>query len=59
MSGPARIFDRRAVRLHRDRAARRYEALAVARNPEFLHEEITDRLLERLGEVREPFADCL
>ena len=59
MSGPVRIFDRRVVRLHRDRAARRYLALAGARNPEFLHEEITDRLLERLGEVREPFADCL
>ena len=59
MSGPVRIFDRCAVRRHRDRAARRYPALAGARNPEFLHEEITDRLLERLDEVREPFADCL
>lgn len=59
MSGPVRIFDRRAVRLHRDRAACRYAALVGARNPEFLHEEVTDRLLERLGEVRDPFADCL
>lgn len=59
MSGPVRIFDRRAVRLHRDRAARRWPAPAGARNPEFLHEAVTDRLLERLAEVREPFADCL
>ncbi len=59
MTGPARIFDRRVVRLHRDRAARRYPALTGSRNPEFLHEEVTDRLLERLDEVRAPFADCL
>ena len=59
MTGPARIFDRRAVRLHRDRAARRWSEPAGSRNPEFLHEEVAGRLLERLGEVREPFADCL
>ena len=59
MNGPARIFDRRAVRLHRDRAARRWSEPAGSRNPEFLHEEVTDRLMERLGEIREPFADCL
>ena len=59
MNGPARIFDRRAVRLHRDRAARRWPAPDGSRNPEFLHDAVTDQLLERLAEVREPFADCL
>ncbi|MCY4192131.1 MAG: methyltransferase domain-containing protein [Rhodospirillaceae bacterium] len=59
MAIPHPIFDRCAVRHHRDRAARRYSNAVTAHNPEFLHEEITDRLLERLGEVRKPFADCL
>lgn len=59
MSEPAKIFDRRAVRQHRDRAAVRYPGLVDSRNPEFLHEEMTDRLLERLDEVRENFRDCL
>lgn len=59
MSSDAQIFDRRIVRRHRDRAAARYAGLVETRNPEFLHEEMTTRLLERLGEVKERFADCL
>jgi SAM-dependent methyltransferase len=47
------IFDRRAVRAHRDRAARRRSSGTDA---EFLHREIGDRLLERLDEVRRRFA---
>jgi NADH dehydrogenase [ubiquinone] 1 alpha subcomplex assembly factor 5 len=46
------IFDRRAVRAHRDRAAHK---LAAGSEAEFLHREIGDRLLERLGEVKRAF----
>ncbi len=60
MTGDATPFDRRAVRVHRDRAARRAEAaLRDGRDPEFLHQEIADRLVDRLAEVRRPFADIL
>jgi NADH dehydrogenase [ubiquinone] 1 alpha subcomplex assembly factor 5 len=50
------IFDRRAVRLHRDRAARQ---VAGSDDSEFLHREIADRLVERLGEVNRRFATVL
>lgn len=50
------IFDRRAVRLHRDRAARQ---VAGSDDSEFLHREIADRLVERLAEVTRPFATVL
>ncbi|MCW5771829.1 MAG: methyltransferase domain-containing protein [Rhodospirillaceae bacterium] len=50
------IFDRRAVRAHRDRAARRR---AIGADAEFLHREIGDRLLERLDEVKRGFACVL
>lgn len=46
------IFDRRAVRAHRDRAAQK---LADGIEAEFLHREIGDRLLERLDEVKRGF----
>jgi NADH dehydrogenase [ubiquinone] 1 alpha subcomplex assembly factor 5 len=60
MTGDAAPFDRRAVRHHRDRAARRAEAaLRDGRDPEFLHREVADRLVDRLREVRRPFADSL
>jgi SAM-dependent methyltransferase len=53
-------FDRRSVRDHRDRAARRAAAaLADGRDPEFLHHEVAERLAERLDEVKRPFADVL
>lgn len=47
------IFDRRAVRAHRDRAARAPDG------HEFLHREVAARLVERLGEVRREFAGVL
>ena len=50
------IFDRRAVRAHRDRAAQK---LADGLEAEFLHREIGDRLLERLEEVKRGFACVL
>lgn len=50
------VFDRRALRLHRDRAAR----MAPGPNdPEFLHAEIAGRLLERLDEVKRDFPRVL
>lgn len=45
------LFDRRAWRLHRDRAA----GSAV----DFLHREVTERLLDRLDLVNRDFADVL
>lgn len=60
MTGDAAPFDRRAVRDHRGRAARRAEvAERDGRDPEFLHREVADRLADRLDEVRRPFADIL
>jgi len=49
---PFAPFDRRAWRLHRDRAAR---SGAV----DFLHAEVADRLLDRLGDVRGQFRTLL
>jgi SAM-dependent methyltransferase len=48
---PILLFDRRALRLHRDRAARRCV--------KFLHTEIGDRVLERLDDVAGPFPEVL
>jgi malonyl-ACP O-methyltransferase BioC len=53
MTGPAEPFDRRAVRRHRDRAAAAFDAHA------FLFDEIGDRLLDRLADIRRPFAHVL
>lgn len=53
MSDPLRLFDRRAVRRHRDRAATRLEAVAG------LLRDLAERLLERLDEVNRRFALAL
>jgi NADH dehydrogenase [ubiquinone] 1 alpha subcomplex assembly factor 5 len=53
---PASLFDRRAWRLHRDRAAR--QALTTGA-VDFLHAEIADRLLDRLEIVNRQFAEAL
>ena len=45
---PLMLFDRRARRQHRDRAAR-------AGCVEFLHTEVADRLIERLDDVKREF----
>ncbi|HEY1432834.1 MAG TPA: methyltransferase domain-containing protein [Stellaceae bacterium] len=45
---PFMLFDRRALRLHRDRAAR-------SGGVEFLHAEVADRLTERLEEIHREF----
>ncbi len=45
MSADSQLFDRTAVRHHRDRAARYGDAAS------FLHDEVADRLAERLDEV--------
>ncbi len=50
------IFDRRSVRAHRERAARR---LAQGADSEVLHREVGEQLLERLGEVKRSFAVVL
>jgi NADH dehydrogenase [ubiquinone] 1 alpha subcomplex assembly factor 5 len=50
--GTAALFDRRAWRLHRDRAARLAQGQAGA---DFLHAEIADRLLDRLDLVGREF----
>src|SRR6202041_2938215 len=47
----APFFDRRAWRLHRERAARRGVV--------FLHEEVAQRLLDRLGLVNREFHRAL
>jgi NADH dehydrogenase [ubiquinone] 1 alpha subcomplex assembly factor 5 len=49
---PATLFDRRAWRAHRDRAARQGPA-------DFLHREVGDRLLDRLDDVARQFARAL
>jgi NADH dehydrogenase [ubiquinone] 1 alpha subcomplex assembly factor 5 len=50
--GTSALFDRRAWRLHRDRAARLARGQAGA---DFLHAEIADRLLDRLDLVGREF----
>jgi NADH dehydrogenase [ubiquinone] 1 alpha subcomplex assembly factor 5 len=49
---PLTLFDRRAWRLHRDRAARGGTA-------EFLHAEVADRLIERLDDIHRDFCTAL
>jgi SAM-dependent methyltransferase len=51
------LFDRRAWRLHRDRAARLAQRGAGA--VDFLHAEIADRLVDRLDVVNREFAVVL
>lgn len=46
-------FDRRLVRLRRERR------LATAEFPDFLQEEIAERLVDRLADIRRRFADIL
>ena len=53
MTGPAWIFDRRLVRLRRERLARDFEASG------FLVREVVDRLLDRLGDIRHEFRRVL
>ncbi len=53
MSGEMNLFDRDLVRQHRDRAARTFDA------HDFLFREISERLLDRLDDVRRAFADVL
>lgn len=48
------VFDRAAVRRHRDRAATRSQG-----DGDFLHREVAGRLVERLDEVRRDFANVL
>jgi NADH dehydrogenase [ubiquinone] 1 alpha subcomplex assembly factor 5 len=55
--GTSPLFDRRAWRLHRDRAARIARNWAAA--ADFLHAEIADRLLDRLGLVGRAFPVAL
>lgn len=45
----AQVFDRRLVRLHRDRAAPHYAG------HDFLHREVAERVLERLDEIKRRF----
>ncbi len=60
MTDPVRLFDRRAVRLHRDRAARRAPAaLAAGRDPDFLYAAVADRLADRLDAVKRDFPMAL
>ena len=49
---PVALFDHRAWRLHRDRAARRTRV-------DFLHREVADRLVDRLADVNRRFRDVL
>ncbi|MBC8159138.1 MAG: methyltransferase domain-containing protein [Alphaproteobacteria bacterium] len=53
MNNPARIFDRRTVRLHRDRAAVHLDA------NDFLRREVAARLLDRLGDIKRTFPTAL
>ncbi len=53
MSGAINLFDRAAVRRHRDRAAARIG------EHDFLFREIANRLGDRLGDFRRAFADAL
>jgi len=50
--GEILVFDRRAVRRHRERAAR-------LRSAEFLFDEAADRLADRLGDVKRAFPRAL
>ena len=50
MSGPVELFDRTAVRRHRERAA------ASMGDHDFLSREIAARLQERLGDIKREFA---
>ena len=50
----AAVFDRRAVRLHRDRAAAGFEARG-----DFLVREVGERLVSRLDDVKRRFAHVL
>src|SRR5579864_3009944 len=54
---PASLFDRRAWRAHRERAARLSEGGTGA--ADFLHVEIADRLVDRLDVVNREFAVAL
>src|SRR5205807_5428005 len=54
---PAALFDRRAWRAHRERAARL--AQLGAGTADFLHAEIADRLVDRLDVVNREFAVAL
>ncbi|HEX3952148.1 MAG TPA: methyltransferase domain-containing protein [Stellaceae bacterium] len=54
---PNLLFDRRAWRLHRDRAARR--SRQGGEPVDFLHAEIADRLLDRLDVVNREFPAAL
>src|SRR5438105_11925476 len=56
-SSATTLFDRRAWRLHRDRAARLAQGQAGA--ADFLHAEIADRLLDRLDLVGREFPVAL
>ncbi len=49
MAEDAVLFDRAAVRRHRDRAARGFDA------HDFLHREIGDRMADRLADIRRTF----
>jgi SAM-dependent methyltransferase len=53
MTDGIRVFDRRIVRLHRDRATRRW------REHDFLFREAASRLSERLDEIRRVFPRAL
>lgn len=53
MNDAMTVFDRRAVRLHRDRAAARLD------EHRFLFDEVGERLLERLDDVNRRFATIL
>jgi len=52
------VFDRLAVRRHRDRAAAG-TPFRVGGDGDFLHREVAGRLVERLDEVRRDFAQVL
>ena len=52
-SGEIRVFDRKLMRLRRDRAARRGDPCT------FLFDHVGEILLERLGDVRRDFAKAL
>src|SRR5215469_11853274 len=53
MTSPVHVFDRRAVRHHRDRAARRLTA------HDFLFREAASRLVERLDDINREFPVAL
>ena len=53
MTEPMRVFDRRLVRLRRARFAREFATAG------FLVEEVVERLLDRLGDIRRDFRRVL